>query len=177
MQDRTRQFIQPGFKQRQKTVMRIPAVHKHRHAQLCRQRKLGAKSVFLLSWRGEIAIKIEAAFTDSHHFRRGRQGTQDIKTFRPPLAAVVGVNTGGRPAVWIALRQLSRQVAFMKIGARQQQAIYPCVECPGDHLITIVRKLRAGQVQTDIKHAVSHMTTALTGGWYYSSVVCSDSSS
>mgnify|MGYP007095258980 CR=1 FL=1 len=75
------------------------------------------------------------------------------------------------------LSQLLRLLALMQVGARQQQSFHPGGKRARNHLITIFRKLRAGQVESDIKHANPHITTALTGGWFYSSVVLSDVSS
>ncbi len=157
--------------------MRVATVHKHRHFKLGRQRKLGGKRFFLFGWSGKVTVEIESAFTNGHHLRRFRQPVNDFSALRRPLATVVRMHAGGRPAALVALRQLLRLLAFMQVGARQQQSVHPGGKRARNHLITIFRKLRTGQIKSDIKHANPHVTTALTGGWFYSSVLLSETSS
>ena len=72
--------------------------------------------------------------------------------------------TRGRPAVGVTASHLLRLLAFMQIGAGQQQPLDTRRLRARNHLVVIAGKLRAGQIYANIKHHNSHMTTALTGG-------------
>ena len=85
-----------------------------------------------------------------------------------------------RALPWSSLifaRQKLRLLALMKVSSGQQESFNAGVKSTRNNVIAIFCKLRAGQVESDIKHANPHITTALTGGWFYSSVVFSDASS
>ncbi|MNI78041.1 hypothetical protein D3C73_1343860 [compost metagenome] len=61
--------VQPGFEQRQETVMCVAAMHENRHLQLSGDTQLCLKRPLLLLRRGEIAIEIQPTFTNGDHFR------------------------------------------------------------------------------------------------------------
>ena len=176
VQHRARELLKPGFKQRQKPIVGVAAVQKHRHRQLSGQRQLGAERYLLLVRRGKIPVKIQTALAYRHHLRLAGEGINRLGDRWRPAATVMGMNPRRGPAAGIAARQFLRQLALRQICAGQQHAVNPRRQGARHYLIMIAGKLRTGQINADIKHDRSHMPTALTGGWRYYSSLCSAAS-
>ena len=81
MQYRAREFIQPRLKQRQKTRMRIPTVHKNGHLQLSGNAQLRLECAFLFLRRGKITIEVQTTFANRHHVRLACQSNDRIFSF------------------------------------------------------------------------------------------------
>ncbi len=62
------------------------------------------------------------------------------------------------------LSQLLRLLTFMQIRTRQQHTADAGGKRPCHDVVAVAGKLRAGQIDPNIKHAILHMKTALTGG-------------
>ena len=137
--------------------MGFTAVKEHRHVEFRRQCQLCIKRILLLLMRRQVAIKIEPALTDSHHFRFFSQSTQGTGNVRGPFAGMMRMNARGRPAeIGLRFSQPLSLLALQRISAGNKHAGDARITRAFNHLLPVGGELRAGQVYTDIKHNFSH---------------------
>ena len=82
-------MVEPRLQQREETLVSIAAVQKYWHTQLGGHRQLSAKRDFLLGWRGEVAVEVQAALAHCHHFGLVHQRIDSVRHLRRPAAAVM----------------------------------------------------------------------------------------